>query len=206
MLHRNIAHMNEPLIHTTLLNGTPVDLRPLHATDRDKLRETIAAFSPHSRYLRFFCGFENPPEAVIRRLSDVDGYDHIAWGAFDPPGGEVRIIGAVHAIRTRTPCEAEFALGVLDAFHAQGVARLIIAALVQDCLAQGLTKLRAEVLSENSKAIGLFRSLGARAIERSGPVITFAFELSEMDKRLRDMTMVPGLNAVYDGLNARKAA
>lgn len=198
--------MAGPFIDTTLENGETARLRPMSPRDHERLREGIAALSPRSRYLRFFSGFEQTPEPILRRLSAIDGVNHIAWGAMTgaEPGGKA--IGAAHAVRTGAPGEADFALGVLDVYHAQGVARMMIAALVQDCLAKGVWTFRADVLGENKKAISLFRALGAHAEDREGPVIKYKLSLRTADARLRAMPKPSGLGDVFGAFHEKHAA
>ncbi|MEM7687502.1 MAG: hypothetical protein AAF291_00640 [Pseudomonadota bacterium] len=66
------------IIETILNDGAPICIRRVRPDDEHRLRDGIARRSEQSRYFRFFSGMKIPPSAVIDRLVDVDGYDHIA--------------------------------------------------------------------------------------------------------------------------------
>ena len=151
------------IVCSALNDGTVVCLRTITPEDEDLLREGVAKLSAESRYLRFFSPAPSLPDEVIERLLDVDGHDHIAWGAIctECPGQPA--IGAVHAVRYRNGGRAgEYSVAVLDAFQGKGLARMMTAALLVQCLAEGLTALDVHILSENRAAAKLVKSLGAQ--------------------------------------------
>lgn len=157
----------------------------------------IQQLSDRSRYLRFFTGMKAVPNIVLDRLTDADGENHVAWCATDLTRPSRPIIGAAHAIRTEKDGVADFALGVVDAYHGQGVARLLIGALLLQSRAQGVTGFTAQVLLENNKARGLFKALGSVVTERDGPVATLSFDTAMMQQRLIAMPGALGLEDVF---------
>lgn len=179
--------MSEHTVCLRLKSGEPVLLRPIGPQDAARLRDGIAQLSDHSRYLRFFTGARTMPQAVLDRLVDVDGYRHIAWGALDLARPGSPAIGAAHAIRKAGTPEAELALGVLDAFHGKGLARLLLAAVIADARNAGITRLTAETLSENVAARQLFRAMGGVTSHRDGPVVSYRFDAAVADARLASM-------------------
>lgn len=176
--------MGELCLTTRLASGERVLLRPIGPHDRARLRDGIAAMSDHSRYLRFFTGSRTIPDAVIDRLVDVDGDRHIAWGAIDLGAVGQPAIAAAHAIRKGNLPEADLALGVLDAYHAKGLARLLLAAVVFDCRRRGINWLEADTLAENTAARHLFRAMGGVSHHREGAVVRYRFETAVADRRL----------------------
>ncbi len=154
--------------------GEPVLIRPIRRDDEVRLREAIMRLSDRSRYLRFFSGARRLPDAVIRQLVDVDGQRHVAWGALDMSDpDQPTAIAAVHAIRSGDAGEAELAFGVLDAYHGQGLARLLIDAVVSDVRAIGLRELVADVLVENTKARRLLAHIGMKPTGATGEVAQY---------------------------------
>jgi len=196
-------------ISTRLKDGTPAVLRALRPDDEARLREGIAQLSDRSRYFRFFTGARHLPDHVVKRLVDVDGKRHIAWTGLDldAPGGPAAI-GAVHAMREDDSEQAELAFGILDAYHGQGLARMLLATVIHDCLACGITSLRADVLSTNHNAQRLVRHIGAVLHHADGPVSTYLMASEDADTRLRAMVQPEGLADVYRALDAhaRRAA
>lgn len=192
-------------IPTRLKNGTPVLLRPLQSDDEARLREGIARLSDRSRYYRFFTGARHLPDHVVRRLVDVDGDQHIAWGGLDMEvEGGPAAIGAAHAIREGDGPEAEIAFGILDAYHGQGLARMLIAAVIRDSLEHGITVLRADILSENRGAQRLIRHIGGRFTRADGPVTGYRLDCADAEERLRALPQPEGLREVYAVLDARR--
>lgn len=191
-------------IPTRLKDGTPVLLRPLQSEDEARLREGIARLSDRSRYFRFFTGARHLPDTVVKRLVDVDGDHHIGWGGLDMQAeGGPAAIGAAHAMREDNGPEAELAFGILDAYHGQGLARMLIAAVIRDCLEQEITRLRAEVLSENRNAQRLLRHIGATFVDCEGPVTVYRLACEEAEACLRAAPRPSGLEDVYHVLDAR---
>ena len=138
---RPIDHI---VVHSALNDGTRVSLRCITPADEERLRTGIATLSAESRYLRFFSPAPTLPDAVIKRLVDVDGHDHIGWGAICTDCDDWPAIGAVHAVRYADGPAGEFSIAVLDAFQGKGLARMMTAALLIQCLAEDLLTLRAQ--------------------------------------------------------------
>lgn len=158
--------IDDVIVHTRLENGLKVCIRAVRPDDEQRLRSGIAQLSQESRYLRFFSVAPTPPDHVIERLVEVDGHRHLAWGAIlsDDPQGKA--IGVVHAVRNADRSQrGEFAVGILDAYHGQGLARMLTAVLLVHCRIEGIAALDAQILNENRAAIAFVQSLGG---ERSG--------------------------------------
>src|SRR5262245_28912252 len=64
-----------------LSDGTATHLRLLRPDDRDRLLEGFANLAEESRYRRFFTPMPELPESVLRRLLEVDGWNHLAIAA-----------------------------------------------------------------------------------------------------------------------------
>lgn len=196
-----IQQMMKREIHTRLTDEQPVCLRPIRRDDRGRLAAGIDALSDHSRYLRFFSGARTLPDPVVDRLVDVDGVHHIAWGGMVDEGGELRAIGAAHAMRQDEAPEAELAFGIIDAYHSKGLARLLIAAVIHDCRRLGIHTLTAETLAENRGAARLLRHIGGFCYEAESGVYSFKLDVADSARRLRAMTRPTGLADVYAALD-----
>lgn len=150
-------------IETILSDGRNVCLRTIRPSDEARIRDGISEMSDRSRYLRFFSAFRTPPESIVKRLSAVDGHDHIGWGAILLDGVDYPPIGAAHAIRSETlPSQGELAIAVLDNYQGLGVARMLIAAVLMDCLEEGIDILDMHMLAENRAASNLVTYMGAK--------------------------------------------
>jgi len=149
-------------IETRLSDGRAVCLRTIRPSDEARIRNGIAAMSDRSRYLRFFSAFRTAPESIVKRLSAVDGHDHIGWGAILLDGAEYPPIGAAHVIRSDDISEhGELAIAVLDQYQGFGLAPMLIAAVLLDCLDEGIVRLDMQMLAENRAASKLVTHMGA---------------------------------------------
>lgn len=202
---RDIHHMLKRKIFTELKNGTRVKLRPIDPRDRKRLAAGIASLSEHSRHMRFFSAARRLPDSVLDRLVNTDGVHHIGWGALDRHEGGGRAIGAAHAMREDDGPEAELAFGIVDDYHGQGLARLLISAVMHDCLGVGITTLRAETMAENRNAARLLRHLGGYCCDATDGIYTFRIDVAESLGKMRELGHPPGLADVFHSLDRRES-
>ncbi|QLC24262.1 GNAT family N-acetyltransferase [Parasphingopyxis algicola] len=185
-------------VETHLDDGAPICLRPIRPSDEEAIERGIQELSDRSRYLRFFSSFKSAPPSVVERLSAVDGFDHIAWGAVMTDEDGQPPVAAAHAIRGSHDSDtADLAIAVLDRYHDRGIARLLLAALVLDCRAAGLTELTFDILYANTPAITLVKSLGAETRSKASTVITYSLDVEQTLSRLKRMAEPRGLTEVF---------
>lgn len=185
-------------IETVLSDGRPVCLRTIRPSDEAQIRSGIAEMSDRSRYLRFFSAFRAPPESIVKRLSAVDGHDHIGWGAILLNGQDHPPIAAAHAIRSEElPWHGELAIAVLDEYHGLGLARMLIAAVLMDCLKEDLPVLEMQMLAENRAAQNLVTYLGAKRSAALDSVSHYWLDVRAALDTLRNDKSSPGLKAVF---------
>lgn len=201
MTARPLPPIIDEVIHTRLEDGTKVCIRSIRPTDEVRMREGIEQLSAQSRYLRFFSPQPMPSRAVIDRLLDADGHRHIAWGAIHTESDEHPAIGAVHAVRDGDDSEAaEFSVAIVDAFHGQGLARMLIAVLLINCRVEGIGTLDVQVLSENRAARGLVVWLGAERGKAEYSVTDYGLDVDAALAKLRAEDGTPGLRDVFAAL------
>ena len=195
--HGRARRIDDVEVFSVLNDGTAVCLRTIRPDDEERIREGIAKLSAESRYLRFFSPASTLPDAVVHRLADVDGHDHIAWGALcsDCPGRPA--IGSVHAVRYRHDGPAgEFSIAVLDEFQGRGLARMMTAALLVHCRAEELGVLDVHILSENVAARNLVKSMGAEWVGESAGVAEYRLDVAGAIEALRADRDAPGVQDV----------
>lgn len=140
-------------------------LRPMSPDDKPLIAKAIRDLTSESRRMRFFYGFSEAPDSLLNILADVDGFDHIAWGALDVSGPVAKPIAVVHAVRTSHDVPTvEIACTVLDAYRRHGLARVLLTEVLQDCMELGNNCAVADVLTINEKARSFFQGLGAESI------------------------------------------
>lgn len=190
--------LGDIVVHSRLGDGTAVCLRTITPDDEPLLRAGIAALSAEARYLRFFSPAAELPAAVTRRLADVDGHDHIAWGAICTECEGQPAIGAVHAVRERADGPiGEYSVAVVDAFQGQGLGRMLTAALLLQCRAEEMDVLVVHMLSENAAAKRLVRALGATWQGESAGVADYRLDVAAGLAALRADDAAPGVQDVF---------
>lgn len=197
-MNASLRPLADIAVHSRLADGTAVCLRTITPDDAPLLRAGIAALSTESRYLRFFSPAAVLPDAVVERLVDVDGHDHIGWGAICTECAGEPAIGAVHAVRDRHDGPVgEYSVAVADAFQGQGLGRMLTAALLIDCRAEGLETLDLHVLSENGAAKHLVKSLGAIWKGESAGVADYRLDVAGALAALRADGEAQGVQDVF---------
>jgi RimJ/RimL family protein N-acetyltransferase len=134
-----------------------VHVRPLRHDEGALLDAVFAGLSPQSRYLRFHSPVRQLTASTRRALLDVDGRDHVALVAISPQGDA---IGIARIIRDTSRSDgAEVAFEVADAWQGRGVGRGLLTAIVEEAGRIGVSRVHARVLTENTAALALLRSV-----------------------------------------------
>lgn len=186
------------IVHTQLEDGRRICIRAVRPDDEPRMRSGIEQLSKQSRYLRFFSGAPQLPDRVVAGLVAVDGHRHLAWGAILTDDPQHPAIGAVHAVRDQAGSStAEFAVGILDAFHGQGLARMLSAVLLIHCQAEHIVTMDVQVLSENHAATALVRALGGQRCRTEQGISDYVLDTAAALGALRANPEPAGLNAVF---------
>jgi acetyltransferase len=144
----------------------PVALRPIRPDDAGALQSFVRALSPTSRRLRFHAAINELSDAMLTAMTCVDERAHVAFVLTVAEGGTERIVGeARYAVSTDRET-AEFGIAVADAFQGLGLAKRLVAALIDAARANGLRWLVGEVLDGNSRMLGFMRRCGFVATTR----------------------------------------
>jgi GNAT superfamily N-acetyltransferase len=152
--------------------GPPTVLvRPLEPTDRQALVDGFERLSPTSRYFRFATPKPRLTGTDLRALLDVDHHDREALVAHESASGSVVAI-ARYVRFPDQPTTAEVAIAVVDAWQGRGVGRWLLALLARRAAEEGITRLRAEVLLANRRALLLLRRAGFVAVAWEGAMVT----------------------------------
>jgi len=159
-----------------LKNNTSVWIRPIKADDKLALYEAYENLSKHSRFMRFFSTPSHLSNKLLKYLTEVDSYNHIALIAYiqNPEKG----IGVVRCIRLQENLKiAEIAVTVADEYQRQGLGRILVDELKQIAMQKGIQILRAYVHPENTKLKNVFKKLGSEFKYIDG-LWVFDFELT----------------------------
>ena len=148
-------------MHTAALvlaDGARVGVRPIGADDRDALSVWFGRLSPESRRKRFLGPKPRLSARELTYFTEVDHVSHTALVAIDESG---RLIGeARYATADSDGRTADFAVTVADEWQGRGVGTRLAARLIEAARANGMTRLTAMTLWENTAAISLLHRLG----------------------------------------------
>src|SRR3954451_21257073 len=112
------------LMLLTLLDGTPVLVRPIVAEDKPLLVDGLRRISPEASMRRFLSPKVRFTPAELRYLTEVDRHAHIAYVAvvaFDPS----QLIAVARSVRVSDDT-AELAVVVGDPWQGLGLGRRLV--------------------------------------------------------------------------------
>jgi RimJ/RimL family protein N-acetyltransferase len=165
-------------MHTAALvlaDGAQVDVRPIGARDRDAFSAWFGRLSDESRRRRFLGPKPRLSARELTYLTEVDHVSHTALLAVDDDGrmiGEARYATSEPGGRT-----ADLAITVADEWQGRGIGSRLAARLVRAARANGITRLTALTLRENSAARALLERLGFRPVGYDGDALEYALVL-----------------------------
>ncbi len=142
-----------------LADGGTVHIRPILPTDGPLLRAFHSRLSAESIYFRFFSPRPKLSDAEIDHFTHVDYHDRMAFVAL--LAGE--IIGVARYDRYPGTDNAEVAFIVDDAHQGRGISTLLLEHLGAVARQKGMRRFSAQVLPDNRKMLGVFRSVGFKA-------------------------------------------
>lgn len=143
----------------TLRDGRAFALRPIRPEDEDGLRAFGGRLEREDIRMRFFAPLAHLTHELAARLTQID-YDRQM--AFVALGGEGEIWGVVRLAADPDNVCAEFAIIVRSDLKGSGLARLLMARIIDHARRRGLARLEGMVLRENDVMLAFSRRLGFR--------------------------------------------
>ena len=137
--------------------GSAVLVRPVSPEDAEGLRRMLSRLSRESIHLRFHAPLPRVPEWAVAMFANSDrryGESLVAVAS-----GE--IVG--HAMYAREDRDtAEFAIVVEDGCQDRGIGKMLLSALAEKAVSEGVKCFTGAVLGENRRMFGLIRSVFER--------------------------------------------
>jgi GNAT superfamily N-acetyltransferase len=153
-----------------------VDIRPLAASDRDKLASAFARLSDDTRLRRFRGLARRLGERELDRLTLIDHHHHEALAAVALETGE--IVGVARYIALPDdPRAAEVAIAVDDQWQRRGIGRQLLSALADRARGEGITRLLAYVGADNRPVLGWIARAGGAAEAHDGDATVYSIAL-----------------------------
>jgi ribosomal protein S18 acetylase RimI-like enzyme len=146
-------------------NGPRLEVRPLHHGEARTVMRLFERMSERSRRARFNGAKPCLNRSELRKLASIDRDRHalVAYAEGDPePVAIARLV--------REGDTAEVAFAVADDYQQRGVGSALVAELIADARAAGITEISALVARENSAALAIVRRVArALAVGFDGP-------------------------------------
>jgi RimJ/RimL family protein N-acetyltransferase len=143
-----------------------VTIRPIRPSDRELFPLARKRFSDRTMYQRFLSPKPFLSSSELRYLTQVDGFDHVAFVAVraDDPR---ELVAVARFVRLKDdPRTAEAAIIVADAQQRQGLGKQLALALADAARERGIERFMATMLSDNPAAHALMRTLALRLEDR----------------------------------------
>ena len=165
-------------MHTAALvlaDGAQVGVRPIGARDRDAFSAWFGRLSDESRRRRFLGPKPKLSARELTYLTEVDNVTHTALVAVDERG---QLIGeARYATGDPNGRTADFAVTVADAWQGRGVGTRLARWLIEEARINGMSRLTAMTLWDNSAAIALLHRLGFLRAGYDGDALEYELAL-----------------------------
>jgi len=158
-------------MHTAAL----VHVRPIDSRDRDAFSAWFGRLSDESRRRRFLGPKPRLSARELTYLTEVDHVSHTALVALSPSGaliGEARYATSQPGDRI-----ADFAVTIADDWQGRGVGTRLAARLIESARANGMTRLTAMTLWDNTAAIALLHRLGFLRAGYDGDALEYELAL-----------------------------
>ncbi len=151
----------------TMLDGTPVTIRPIRAEDEPLMVKFHETLSDRSVYLRYFSSLSLPRRVAHERLlricyGEYDSEMELVAEHSDPGTGERRILGVGRMNKFHSKNEAEVAALVSDRHQRLGLGHELLRRIVQIARDEKVGAVSAEMLPDNLAMQAVFRRLGFR--------------------------------------------
>jgi len=164
-----------------LRNGTPVRIRTVSPDDKDKVVAAFGKLDQASVYTRYFSFKKELTDRDLRVLGADPGSEEVGLVVTLGAGAdEIVIAGGRYVVQAAAegPPAAEVAFTVEEDYQGQGIAGMLLAALVEIGRGNGIARFEAEVLASNAAMLGVFRRSGLPlTTKREGGVLRLVMDL-----------------------------
>ena len=148
-----------------LKDGTAITVRPIRPEDEPLMVRFHEHLSDRSVYFRYFHMLKLNQRVAHERLTRICFLDYdremaLVAEAVDATTGERQILGVGRLTKLRGGREAEFAVVIRDECQGRGLGSLLLGRLKDLARAEGISRVSADVLSENGDMIRLCQHLG----------------------------------------------
>jgi acetyltransferase len=147
---------------TALADGTAVLVRPVRPEDEELMRWFFGRVTAEDLRLRFFAPVKDVGHAFVARLSQLDYARAMGLIAIDEASAEM--LGCVHLHADANYENAEYAILVRSDLKAHGIGWLLMQTVIAYARAEGIGRIKGQVLRENLTMLAMCDELGFRSM------------------------------------------
>ncbi|HEY4610952.1 MAG TPA: GNAT family N-acetyltransferase [Ilumatobacteraceae bacterium] len=191
----DVDERNEMEYDALLINGHPVHIAPAQVSDLDRVRLFYKYLSNASTYYRFFGIRRAIPDRELLNAVDPAVEEHVTLLA----NVDGNLAGIGEFIVDPSNEEAEVAFAVADDHHHEGIATLLLEALVVIARGRKINTLTAVTLRDNADMLLVFRTVGLRestSLDEDG-IVHVSFDLLA-DDELEQRSTERHLHALHE--------
>ncbi len=144
--------------------------RALLPEDGQRLVDALKLLSAESIKFRFLSNKKGFSEKELVRLTDIDFESHVAIALGQIKDFSLLPVGSARFVIDSDNSErAEFAITILDKYHAQGFGTLLLSKLIEAAKERGVKNLYGLSSVENNKIINLMKKFGKVSVQMTSP-------------------------------------
>ncbi|MCW2285200.1 acetyltransferase [Rhodoblastus acidophilus] len=149
--------------HTTLKNGTSVQLRPVRPEDEEMYKVFFTHVSSEDIRLRFFGPVKEFSHAFIARLIQIDYARSFVIVAVEEETG--LMLGVVRLMLDADHEKGEYAILLRSDMKGQGLGWKLMKYMIEYARADGIQEIEGQVLSENGPMLSMNQALGFKIMD-----------------------------------------
>jgi acetyltransferase len=146
-------------------NGKPYLLRPIRPEDAPGIQAAIASSDPEDVRMRFFSGLRQLPDALAKRLTQIDYDREMAFTLVETVDGREQGVGVVRLALDPDRTRGEYAVMVRSDRIGTGLGLRLMEEIIAYARRIGLKQIFGDVLAENNRMLDMCAKLG---FERTG--------------------------------------
>jgi len=167
---RYLTHRRALGIHSDVINGTKVVIRPARASDVRGLQDIFYHMTPQDVYTRFFTGLKSLSVSKAEHLCNVDYEKEMAFVATIGSLEDEQIIGSSCYVVNPSTNMADVAYMNRPEWKGGGLGSALQQRMVEYAKSKGLRGFTADILPENTALLTVAKKCGIVTIRQSSGV------------------------------------
>lgn len=148
-----------------LPDGSPLLIRAIRPDDKQRLLDGFHRLTGRSVYFRFLNTKKKLTDSELEYFTEIDFVHHVALVATlsDEEGEKIIGVGRYVELNRDAPERvADIAFAVDDEHHNEGIGTLLFERIIELAQHNGIARIEADVLLDNTGMVGIFQRSGFR--------------------------------------------